>query len=38
MIHVFHRYGMGNRRIADKEIIIMSSDVKTKQTNISQWI
>ena len=38
MIHAFHRYGMGNRRIADKELIIMSRDVKARQTDINRWM
>ena len=37
MIRFFYRYGMGNHNMSDSELIIMSRDVKTKQTNISQW-
>ena len=38
MTRVSIRYGMGNRKMSTKELIITSSDVKIKQTNISQWI
>ena len=37
MIPVSLRYGMGKHKMSTKELIIMSPDVKNKQTNISRW-